>query len=81
MVERVTKILESRFPGIDLEIEEMPNGNIMGTAVWEGFADLDQVDRQTKLRDALRNTPDLDGSQIGLILAYTPDELFAMKAA
>jgi hypothetical protein len=80
MVEHVTKVLESRFPGIDLQIEEMPNGRIMGTAVWGGFADLDQVDRQTKLRDALR-TPDLDGSQIGLILAYTPEELFAMKAA
>jgi hypothetical protein len=81
MVERVTKVLESRFPGIDLQIEEMPNGRIMGTVVREGFADLDQVDRQTNLRDALRDNPNLDGSQIGLILAYTPEELFAMKAA
>jgi hypothetical protein len=81
MVERVTEVLESAFPGIDLEIEEMPNGRIMGTAVWEGFAGLDQVDRQMKLRDAVRVSQNAGDCQLGVILTYTPEELYAMKAA
>lgn len=81
MVERVTTILQGSFAGIELQLEEMSNGRVTGSAVWDGFDNLDQVDRQQKVRDALRKELGPGASQVGVILTYTPDELHAMQAA
>jgi hypothetical protein len=81
MVERVTECLELAFAGISLDLEEVPGGRISGSAVWDGFADLDQVDRQQQLRTVLRRDLGAEATLVGVILTYTPHELDAMKAA
>ncbi|MDR3710424.1 MAG: hypothetical protein P4L33_19165 [Capsulimonadaceae bacterium] len=81
MVDKVNSALEKAFPGIDLDLELLSNGRITGTAVWDGFIGLDQVDRQTKIRSALRAALGSDAAIAGVIFTYTADELRAMKAA
>ena len=81
MVERVREVLQRSFPSIELDLEVMTSGRITGNAVWSGFADFDQVDRQTMLRDALRKELGADATQVSVLLTYTPRELYAMKAA
>ena len=81
MVDRVTEVLRGAFPGIELQLEEWDDGRVAGDAVWPGFADFDHVDRQNMLRNAIRSALGEDVTRIGLVLAYTPDELCAMRAA
>ena len=81
MVDQVRDILERSFPGIELQLEEIDDERIIGHAVWAGFTDFDQVDRQNMLRDAIRNAMGPGVICVGVVLTYTPDELCAMRAA
>jgi acid stress-induced BolA-like protein IbaG/YrbA len=81
MVEQVKSILERSFLGIEVDLEQLSNGRITGTVVWPGFAEYDQVDRQATLRAALSDELKEAITQVGVILTYTPDELYAMQAA
>ncbi|MDO8587380.1 MAG: hypothetical protein Q7T82_10095 [Armatimonadota bacterium] len=81
MEQKVMDILRESFPGIELDIDVLPDGRISGSVVWEGFTGLDQVDRQDKLRSVLREKLGADAQQVGVLLTYTPDELRAMHAA
>ena len=42
---------------------------------------MDEVDRQTMVRNELRDKLGKDARQVGVLLTYTPDELEAMNAA
>ena len=81
MGQEVTDALKAAFPGIEVSIDVLPDGRISGSVVWEGFAGLDQVDRQNKIRTLLRQKLGADAQQVGVLLTYTPDELNAMNAA
>ena len=81
MEQKVRAVLETAFPDISVDTEVLPDGRISGSVVWAGFAGLDEVDRQTKVRDVLRQELGADAQQVGVLLTYTPDELKAMKAA
>lgn len=81
MEQEVIGVLRDAFPGIEVEIEVRSSGRIFGSVVWAGFADLDQVDRQTKIRSVLREKLGDDAKQIGILFTYTPDEIEAMRAA
>ena len=81
IVDQVRDILERSFPGIEQQLEEWDDGRVGGDAVWSGFTDVDHVDRQNMLRNAICSALGEDVTRIGLVLAYTPDELCAMRAA
>lgn len=81
MEEKVKEILDAEFPGIEVETEVVPGGRIHGHVIWAGFAEMDDVDRQTRIRAVLKEKLGPDAQQVGLLLAYTPDELKAMRAA
>jgi hypothetical protein len=81
MEQRVKDILECAFPGIKVDTEVLPGGRVSGSVVWEGFAGLDHVDRQSKIRTLLREKLGADAQQVGVLLTYTPAELKAMNAA
>jgi len=81
MEQRVKDILEAEFPGIKVDTEVMSSRRIFGSVVWDGFEGLDHVDRQTKIRTALREKLGEDATKVGVLLAYTSAELKAMNAA
>jgi acid stress-induced BolA-like protein IbaG/YrbA len=81
MESRVKSILETAFQGIKVLTEELPDGRISGSLIWAGFDGFDEVDRQTMVRNELRDKLGTDARQVGVLLTYTPDELEAMNAA
>jgi acid stress-induced BolA-like protein IbaG/YrbA len=81
MVERIQNILKAEFPGMELDLETMSSGNITGDAVWAGFDDLDQVDRQILIRAALRRALGTEATLVTILLTFTPAEVQSMMAA
>ena len=81
MEEQVIAALQSAFPGIEVDIETHSDGRVHGHVIWAGFAELDDVDRQTEIRSVLKKKLGPDAQRVGILLAYTPDELRAMRAA
>lgn len=81
MEQKVREILETAFPGIEVDFDTLTDGRIAGSVSWAGFADLDHVDRQIEIRGVLREKLGAEAQQVGVLLAYTPDELKAMNAA
>lgn len=81
MEEKVKSILKSAFPGMEVEIDPPSGGRMSGSVIWAGFEDVDHVDRQTKIRSVLREELGENAKQIGILLAYTPNEIEAMRAA
>ena len=81
MEQEVISILKDAFHGIEINIEELPGERISGFVVWDGFAGLDHVDRQNKIRTLLKKQLGAKAQQVGVLPTYTPDELRAMNAA
>lgn len=79
--QRVTRVLESAFKDVDVNLEVMPSGRISGTVIWAGFDKLDDIERQRMIRDLLQRELGPEAVMVGVLLAYTPDELEAMSAA
>jgi hypothetical protein len=79
--ESLIEFLETEFDGSRVrDLETVPGGARMGgTLVWDGFKDLDPIDRQHKLWSALRerfNREEL--RSISLLLAFTAAEVEAI---
>lgn len=81
MEEKVKSILDAEFPGIEVETEVLPGGRISGHVIWAGFAGMDEVERQTRIRGILKEKLGEEAQQVGILFTFTPDELKAMKAA
>jgi len=81
MGEQVRHALETHFHGARIELDELPGGRLTGHIAWNGFADQDHVARQELIRGALREALGSEARQVGILLAYTPDELELMAAA
>ncbi len=39
--QQVIQILEQAFPGMSIELDEMPSGRLSGRVVWNGFSEQD----------------------------------------
>jgi len=82
MVERVKEILRQSFPGMNVEaIRTTSAGRVAGRVEWDGFADMDDVERQERIRAILRDKLGDEFHEVSILLAYTPDELRAMQSA
>lgn len=80
-VAELEAILESKYKGIQIMLESLPDGRITGSVVWAGFAEMDDVERQSEIRNALRSKLGPGAQMVGVLLAYTPDEIGDMKEA
>lgn len=80
-VARLEAILKSRFPGIQAMLERLPDDRITGSVIWAGFSEMDDVERQSEIRNELRSKLGTEAHMVGVLLAYTPDEISDMKAA
>ena len=81
MGERVRQILEQRFDGIRVDLEDLLGQRVTGSVVWDGFAGHDHVERQQIVRQALQTALGPEAVRVGILLTYTPTELGAMLAA
>jgi len=78
LIERVTQLLETRFPGVVVALEP---DRVGGWIVWGGFEGRDHIDRQRLVREALSGLPQEDRVSVGPILTLTPSEASDEEAA
>lgn len=80
-ITRVEQVLRKKFGGGETILERFPGTmKIGGYLIWNGFADLDQLDRQRLLTQALRESLGDDyRSRITTILTVTPAENMVMR--
>lgn len=81
MEQQVIQVLQQTFQGMDVELNEMSNGRLSGTVIWEGFDEQEMGDRQDIIRMALKEALGAQFNQVGVLLTYTPREMMLMSAA
>jgi len=82
IVKRVEEIISEVFPGSEIYLDvDRHSMKVSGVLVWEGFGAADQVDRQTRLWNALRDRLGTDSTRISTIFTYTPSEYRMLKAS
>jgi len=81
IVEKVKNVVESAFPNGEADIDySKRSGKVSGYLIWDGFDSLEQLDRQKKLWEVLRNRLGRDATRVSFIFTYTPREYRAMTA-
>lgn len=81
LIERLSQLLQRQFPGSMPELEQVkPLQKVGGYLLWDGFEDLEQLDRQRKLSRVIREylSPD-DASRITTVFTLTPAEAEVMR--
>jgi hypothetical protein len=75
-IDRVSEVILSALPGADPHLARLPNGGaVSGFVLWEGFDELDQVDRQQKLWGAIRSgLSEEEQDSVSAIFTLTPME-------
>ncbi|HEX4792861.1 MAG TPA: hypothetical protein VH370_03660 [Humisphaera sp.] len=82
-IDRLKKVLISKFPGATPELERAkPLKKVGGFLIWGGFEGLEQIKRQRALSRALKEglTPQ-ELAKVTTILTITPGEAEAMREA
>jgi acid stress-induced BolA-like protein IbaG/YrbA len=82
-IERIRKVLKSKFPGATPELEQAkPLKKIGGFLIWPGFEGVEQIKRQRALSRALKEgLKPQELAQVTTILTITPGEAEAMREA
>ena len=81
MEQQIIDALTKAFDHAQVELDRMSSGRYSGRIVWEGFGEEDAVDRQRRIRQALRDALHEGAKEVSVILAYTPHEMQVMSAA
>ena len=75
LIKRLRQLLERVFPGATVELEVAAPEKVGGFLIWNGFDQVDQVERQRRLWTAIRDELSReDQLRITAILTLTPDE-------
>ena len=75
LVDKVRELLLLRFPGSVPDLRTQEGGRIWGILVWSGFEGVDQILRQSMLREVLENQlRSGDRRQVSAILTMAPSE-------
>lgn len=82
IIEKVKASLQERFPGADMAVESSPySEKVSGYLVWNGFEDLEQIDRQDLVISWLRQQLGAEARRVSVILTYSPNEYHMMSLA
>lgn len=74
LVQKLNELFQRQMPGCQF-LPEMAKPRVGGTILWEGFAGMDQVDRQKIVRTAIREHLDAEAQlKVSLIVTLTPQE-------
>ena len=76
LIDRLRDLLSKAFPGAEVELEQArPAEKIGGSLIWSGFEGMEQIDRQQKLAQVIRDAlPREDQISITLILTLIREE-------
>lgn len=76
IIDELTDLLRQEFgETTTCLLEQLPNGKVSGNVVSEAFLDVEHVQRQTLIWEALDRRYNGDSFRlVGTLLAYTPDE-------
>jgi acid stress-induced BolA-like protein IbaG/YrbA len=79
---KIRRVLGEQFPGAAVQLDRpSTSGRIHGFLTWEGFVEMDQIERQRAIRQALNEKLDENERHaIGSILTATPGEVELMRA-
>ena len=82
LVDKADAILKVAFPNAKMEWDPVePEENLSGWIIWQGFEDVEPIDRQLAVAKALKSgLKSVEKQQISAIFAVTPDELLVMKS-
>ena len=77
---KVQSVLQGRFREARGEAHRNKGAKrVSGSLITPDFNNLDQVDRQKAVHDALRDTLGPEAQGVSIILTYTPDEYKALR--
>ena len=81
LIQRLNQILQQEFPGSIPELEVVkPLQKVGGFLLWDGFDDLDQLDRQRKVSEVIREQlPPHEAVRVTTIFTMTPAEADVMR--
>jgi hypothetical protein len=80
LIERLTRLFSSQFSGSVAELEPVrPIDKVGGYLIWEGFEEMEQIDRQRQVSNVVRTLVPGDRSRVTTILTLTPAEAMAMR--
>ena len=81
VIQEIQSILAGAFPGATAELELYPGGDkVGGSLIWDGFLDVQEIDRQRQISRALREKLGDDfRATTTTILAFTPWEVAVMR--
>ena len=76
LIDRLRDLLSKAFPGAEVELEQARTAEkIGGSLIWSGFEGMEQIDRQQKLAQVIRDAlPREDQISITLILTLIREE-------
>ena len=79
-VRELTDLLRKNFPDCDLEIESVGAGRFGGFIIWNGFEDMEQIDRQREVSKVIKSNLDrAKQSRISALLTMTPEEMASAR--
>ena len=82
IIEQVEALLQERFPGADIMLEpDYYSKRVIGHLIWNGFEDLEQIDRQDLVLSWLRQQLGEEARRVSTILTYSPNEYHMMSLA
>jgi hypothetical protein len=73
--QKLKSLFDESFPGSETDLDSRPGERIGGFLIWTGFEGIDQIDRQTQVREILRShlSPS-ELERITAIFSLTPTE-------
>lgn len=79
LINKVAEILRHEFPGSTSELELLDD-KVTGFVLWDGFSDVDEMDRQTRVSETLKNALGPEFRKFAsIIFAVTPNELTSIR--
>ena len=80
-IKHLVELFSQQFPGSLAELEQArPLRKVGGYLIWDGFEDVEQLDRQRQLGRVLRaNLNSSEQSKVTTILTLTPAEAAVMR--
>jgi acid stress-induced BolA-like protein IbaG/YrbA len=81
-IPKLRKLLAKNFAGSKLELDRIGGGRVSGLLTWDGFVEVEQIERQRTVWRILRSklTPE-EQHRVAAILTLTPEEMTAARAS
>jgi acid stress-induced BolA-like protein IbaG/YrbA len=73
-LEEVKQVIQTEFPGSDVDDVKEENHRVLGTIVWNGFKGKDSRERNRLVTEKVRNRLGLRGINVGILFPLAPGE-------